>query len=80
MLCALLLYPSNQAQDCCCRCSWCCCLVMLVALVNLVTLVNNMFIYNLTIPLRMDSMRFFSGYFKKQRETSQPLVAIKPKP
>ena len=39
-----------------------------------------MFIYNLTIPLRMDSMRFFSGYFKKQRETSQPLVAIKPKP
>ena len=59
MLCALLLYLSNQAQDCCCRCSWCCCLVMLVALVNLVTLVNNMFIYNLTIPLRMDSMRFF---------------------
>ena len=59
MLCALLLYLSNQAQDCCCRCSWCVELVVLVVLVWLVNLVNNMFIYNLTIPLRMDSMRFF---------------------
>ena len=80
MLCALLLYLSNQAQDCCCRCSWCVELVVLVVLVWLVNLVNNMFIYNLTIPLRMEFNAFFSGYFKKQRETSQPLVAIKPKP